>query len=136
MGETKNGRVQGRAIDALGASAALSTHGVPHDREADRREVNADLMRSAGCWHHIEQCVPAPREATIDPPGGVRFAHCDSADTHPLAILWVSADRQIHAARVCARDAAHHSPIDPLDHVIMELPGEVAVSIVGLGGHQ
>ena len=137
MDEAEHARVQRGPVEArLGAvAAAAPVDGIARDRQPDRREVHADLMRAPGLRAHLEQAARAAREAARDAPARARLAPAAAHHRHALAVARMARDRASTRPAVARRDPAHERLVDALDAVRVELLGERAVRVVVLRHH-
>ena len=103
---------------------------VAGDRQAEVRQVRADLVRAPCSRVERQQRVPATGGELL-----VIGDRCAAAghDRHPLAIPRVTADRRLDAATRGRRLAAHEREVLLLDAAVAELAHQAGLRRIGLG---
>ena len=89
---------------------------VAHDRQPDRRQVDADLVRAAGLEPDVEQRVPAEQPLHLEVRD--RLARGVRVERVARRLAPVAADRRLDPPGPRARPPAHERLVAPL-----ELPG-------------
>ena len=103
---------------------------VARDRQAEIRQMRADLVRAPRSRVERKQRVPATGGELL-----VVGDRCAAAghDRHPLAIPRVTADRRLDAATRGRRLAAHEREVLLLDAAVAELAHQAGLRRIGLG---
>jgi hypothetical protein len=98
--------------------------------------MNPDLMSPSGFGKNVENRSLTLWKTPCYTPDGLSLTGRRPSHRHALAILRVASDRAIDAPLIGAGCAANHRAIYALDRMLVELPREVTMSFVALGGNQ
>src|SRR3990170_8625275 len=92
---------------------AETIHAIAGDRASEECQVDADLVRPAGAWHHLEQRVLRERlPQMIVGRGRPTLGRRD--DPHPLAMTRVAPNRRLDATTSVGRPSVDQGQIDLL----------------------
>jgi hypothetical protein len=124
--------MQELAAQAAGPLAAPVTE-VPGDRQAQVRQVRADLVRPAGQRVERQQGVPA---AGAEHLVFSRRSPTTGHHGHALPVARVAPDRRLDTSADRWRLPAHEGQVFLLDAAVAELAHQAGLCRIGLGHHQ
>ena len=118
--ERERGGVEREALEEEWRARSASIDAITDHRMAERRQVNADLMRSTGLEAHVE--VRELREAFHHPPARDRALPLPHGkDRHALAVTGIATDRRVHDARRRAHASVYDRDVTALHRAGHEL---------------
>src|SRR5262245_37901214 len=126
------GEAEGVGMEELAAQPQIAFHavrGVTRDREVDRSEMDADLVRATGLEPYVEECALADDLHDLEPRHGV--PRLVRVERPPRGVATVAADGSLDAPRLRARRPADECEVPALD---LALPDRALKPAVGLLG--
>src|SRR5215212_611561 len=123
--EGEFGRVQELALQPRFGNAV---DGIPGDREVDRGQMDADLMRAAGLEVDAEQRVMV--EESFDVEVRHRLARTVGFERVPHRVVAVTADRRLDPSAARARTAADERQVRALELTLRHLLLQPLVRVV------